>query len=82
MNRIFLAKDKKDHFLIGVTAATLLLILGISPSIVFLAVTVLGVAKEIYDHFNTLYRADTFDALATVLGGAFQIAFYLILVSG
>lgn len=68
--------DKILHFLCGLCIA-FVIVAATAPIYGIIAVTVLGLAKEVYDYFD--YGVfDNKDMLATILGGIAGIAAYYI----
>jgi hypothetical protein len=76
MTSLFKQTDKWFHFLGGIAAAvTVAVFFGAVPGLV--AAIVVGLAKEIYDHF---FRGtvDAVDFLATALGGVYVAVLFLV----
>lgn len=61
-------QDKISHFAGGTILGTAGLVFGIEGAL-FLPFVV-GLAKEIWDHYHPPHEADPLDLLATVLGAA------------
>ncbi|WP_257306289.1 hypothetical protein [Geothrix campi] len=69
-------QDKLLHAVCGALLALLGLAWG--PVTALLLPTALGVAKEVYDHFNPPHVADPMDLLATILGVVPVLAAYAV----
>lgn len=78
--RIGVPKDKQAHFIVGAGLFFLLAACGVPTLFAICIVSLIGAAKEIYDHFHPdLYTCDFFDWLATTLGGLFAFAVWSVL---
>lgn len=65
-----LPTDKLLHLLVGFATAGALHPFGLPIAV--LALTVVGLGKEVYDHFNH-GTVDVYDFMATVWGGAVML---------
>lgn len=55
--------DKAEHFILGALVA-------LCPIYPLIAVIIVAVGKEIYDHFHPdVHTCDAMDAIATIVGG-------------
>lgn len=62
--------DKQGHFISGFILFFLLLACQVPALFAVAGVSLVGVAKEVYDHYHPLeHTADVYDWLATTLGG-------------
>jgi hypothetical protein len=78
--RIGVPRDKQGHFIVGAVLFFLLAACGAPTLFAVGIVSLIGAAKEIYDHFHPdLYTCDFFDWLATTLGGLFALAVWSVL---
>lgn len=78
--QIGVPKDKQAHFIVGAVLFFLLAACGAHTLYAVGMVSLIGAAKEIYDHFHPdLYSCDFFDWLATTLGGLFALAVWSVL---
>lgn len=76
---ISIPQDKSAHFFSGMLLFVLLLLCQLPATFAMLAVSLIGVAKEIYDHYHPLeHTADVYDWLATTLGGVAAFALWWI----
>lgn len=62
--------DKQLHLFAGCAIAGAVHPFGILPA--FIALVVVGIGKEVYDHFGH-GTVDVYDAMATVWGGAVML---------
>lgn len=69
-------QDKLLHFAVGALLGALACPWGLAASIGL--PLVLGLGKEVWDHFNPPHAADPADLLATLLGAAPVWAAYLL----
>jgi uncharacterized membrane protein len=63
--------DKRLHALVGVVFTSILLSLGVALMPVFLMLITFGIGIELYQKNTNAGTFDIFDALATIIGGAF-----------
>ena len=68
--------DKKLHFIAGAFAFSIISLLA-SPLLALLGSAVVGVLKEVYDHYFG-GTVDAWDAVATGLGGLFIYVIYIL----
>lgn len=67
---IGIPQDKQAHFISGAALAIFFIVLQFPPVYAAVMVSIIGVVKEIYDHYHPLlHTADIYDWLATTLGG-------------
>lgn len=71
--------DKQAHFISGAILFFLLIICQVPPEYAVISVSLIGAAKEIYDHYHPLlHTCDIYDWLATTLGGVAGFAVWCI----
>jgi hypothetical protein len=65
--------DKRLHALAGVVFTSILLSLGVALMPVLLMLIAFGIGIEMYQRNTNTGAFDIFDALATIIGGAFVL---------
>jgi hypothetical protein len=71
-----LEKDKQLHLWAGLACAILVTLLGFGLW-AFLATSILGIAKEVYDKYTPGRVVDKWDAVATAIPGIPFTAYFL-----
>ena len=71
-----LAQDKRDHIVIGMAVYGTTRALGGTPAQALAAAAIVGVGKEVYDHYHPAnHSAEIWDAVATIGGGVTLFTF-------
>lgn len=72
--------DKQAHFVSGALLFFLLIICQVPAMFAAVVVSIIGAAKEVYDHYHPLlHTCDIYDWLATTLGGVAGFVVWLAL---
>ena len=71
-----LAQDKRDHIVLGMVVYGTTRALGGTPAQAMAAAAIVGVGKEVYDHYHPAnHSAEIWDAVATIGGGVTLFVF-------